>query len=370
MLYSLIFILCCSSVLAYVYKIDYECQEEDCIEGQEINWSIHFENKGELPLMITSIELVDGFNKSVLANLEYVYDPFNSEKNDYLRVVTGKTKTAHIIAKIPKPNLENELIYVPCFTNIIDSTDAKDIGTHLYKHCFTKNESITIFECTRDNHCGAKYECKSNKCERIRCGYCQMITDHECKDYECCSNEVCGEREGCINHKCIALDCSPKERIFNHSCVELECKKDEYIENQTCLPLSCENGEYPVNHRCIQLNCSYDENVVNSTCTKLNCDGSEYAVNHTCKKLSCKYNETASNHACIGLNCGLFQKTSNHRCIIDRQFISKFSIELFIAVVVVLVLVLDIKKYESKQENKKEEFKKEKDISNKKKPKK
>jgi len=329
------------------FEISHECQEENCISGQDINWSISFENKGQKEIKIVGIELIDSINQSQIASFIFEYDSSKSDKLNYLKVLPGKKETAYIKAKIPKPNLKNQLIYMPCITTAMPTTAAKYVGSYTDRVCYP-NESITVFECIIDNHCEINELCKNEKCKQIICKDCQYIFNKKCIDYECCVSETCNLDESCINHKCVALNCSQDEKILNHSCVKLECGYDEYVSNHKCVKLNCSYDEQAVNHVCVKLNCSYDEYIVSHNCVKLECGDYEGYLNHSCVKLECDYDEHIVNHGCVKLECGFFEKIAVNKCAADKEVIYKFAIELIITISIIYVLILDIKKYKSK----------------------
>jgi len=334
------------TIKAGFFEISHECQEENCISGQDINWSISLENMGQKELKIVGIELIDSINQSQIASLIFEYDPSKSDKLNYLKVLPGKKEIVYIKAKIPLPNLKNQLIYMPCITTALPTTTAKYVGSYTDRVCYP-NESIIVFECITDKHCKINELCKNKKCRQIMCKDCQYIFNKKCLDYECCSSDACNLDESCINHKCVALNCSPEERILNHSCVKLGCNYDEYAFNHKCVKLNCGYDEHAVNHGCVKLNCSYDEHIINHSCVKLDCDDDEGYLNHSCIKLECNYDEHIINHSCVKLECGFFEKLAVNECVTDKEFTSKFAIELIITISIIYTFILDIKKYKS-----------------------
>ena len=303
------------TIKAGFFEISHECQEENCISGQNINWNIKFENRGQKEIKVIGVELIESINQSEIASLIFEYDPSKSDKLECLRVFPGKKETIYIKSKIPPPNLKNQLIYMPCITTAIPTTAAQYIDSYTDRVCYP-NESITVFECLTDNHCKINELCQNKKCKQIICGDCQYIMNKKCINYQCCSSDACNLDESCINHKCTALNCSPGERILNHSCVKLECNYDEHIINHICVKLECKDHEGYANHSCVNLECNYDEHIIN--------------------------------HSCAKLECGFFEKIDINKCIIDRQFTAKVVIELIITISIIYLLVLDIKKRKSR----------------------
>jgi len=297
------------------FEISPECQEENCISGQNINWNIKFENIGQKEIKVIGIELIESINQSEIASLIFEYDPSKSDKLECLTVFPGKKETIHIKSKIPLPNLKNQLIYMPCITTVIPTTAAQYVDSYTDRVCYP-NESITVFECLTDKHCKINELCQNKKCKQIICEDCQYILNKKCINYQCCSSDACNLDESCINHKCIILNCSPEEIILNNSCAKLECDYDEYIVNHICVKLECEDHEGYANHSCANLECSYDEHIIN--------------------------------HSCAKLECGFFEKIDINKCIIDRQFTAKVAIELIITISIIYLLVLDIKKRKSR----------------------
>ena len=296
------------------FEISHECQEENCISGQDINWSVSFENLGQKELKVIGIELIDGINQGQIASLIFDYDPSKSDKLECITVFPGKKETIYIKSKIPMPNLKNQLIYMPCITTALPTTTAQYIDSYTDRVCYP-NESITVFECLTDNHCKINELCQNKKCKQISCNDCQYILNKKCINYQCCSPDACNLDESCINHKCAVLTCLPEERILNHSCVKLEC--------------------------------SYDEHIINHSCVKLECNDYEGYANNSCIKIECSYDEHAKNHSCAKLDCGFFEKIAVNKCIMDKQFIYKFAIELIITISIIYMFILDIRKYKS-----------------------
>ena len=335
------------TIKAGFFEINHECQEENCITGQDIIWSISFENKGSGYLWIEGIELIDSINLNEVANFYFGYNPYNSDKTKlYLNVVSNQKKTLNIQAKIPAPNIKNSLVYTPCIIFALDAKEAYYVGNYTSMHCYP-NESIIVFECLIDKNCKINELCQNKKCKQITCGDCQYILNKKCISYQCCSSDACNLDESCINHKCTALNCSPEEIILNNSCVKLECNYDEHIVNHKCVKLECNYDEYAKNYSCLKLNCSYDEYISDNWCVKLECSDHEGYANHSCVKLECNYDEHVVNHSCVKLECGFFEKIDINKCIIDKQFIYKFAIELIITISIIYIFILDIKKYKS-----------------------
>ena len=329
------------------FEISHECQEENCISGQDINWSVSFENKGSGYLWIEGVELIDSINLEDVANFHFGYNPYNSDKTKlYLNVVSSQKKTLNIQAKIPTPNIKNSLIYTPCIIFALNAKDEYYVGNYTSVNCYP-NESITVFECLTDNHCKINELCQNKKCKQISCDDCQYILNKKCISYQCCSSDACNLDESCTNNKCTALTCLPEERILNHSCIKMECNYDEQIVNHSCVKLGCNYDEYAKNHSCLKLNCSYDEHISNNLCVKLECNDYEGYINHSCVKLECNDYEGYINHSCAKLDCGFFEKININKCVIDKQFIYKFAIELIITISIIYLFMLDIKKYKS-----------------------
>jgi len=299
-----IFIIHIIFVHAISYDIEYGCEQDICIKGEPIQWTISLFNYGQKKIEITSIELIDSVNSTVIAYYNITYDPYRSENKGLITIDPNSKINRIINTRLPKPNIYNSLAYRFCYSNtVLDNNILIRQGIYTLRNCDNKNYSINVLECNTDNHCSYNELCKNSKCVPLECGdgECQYISSHKCMDYDCCDPDSCGKAEYCENHQCIQLNCTEFESSYNHTCQKL--------------------------------NCSYDEQF----------------SNHTCQKLNCSYDEQFSNHTCQKLNCAFFQSRVNRRCVNDKPLIFKLAVELVIISLIILLLVLDVRKYESKK---------------------
>ena len=84
LLFSIPFFYQLNTVQAYGYSINYTCQEENCIEGQDITWYVTFQNLGVKFLRISSVRLLQMETNEELVATNYTYDPFNVDVGDLL----------------------------------------------------------------------------------------------------------------------------------------------------------------------------------------------------------------------------------------------------------------------------------------------
>ncbi|MDD5086414.1 MAG: hypothetical protein PHV16_01550 [Candidatus Nanoarchaeia archaeon] len=342
---AILFLIALSSqmVFAYFFDVSHNCQEDNCIEGQEINWTFSFQNAGNNELKIVSVEIFNPINQSVISGVYFDYDVADSSKNDYFSVIPGTKKNLIISDYVPKQNSVNKLVYAPCITTILDPTVAKYLDDRYYETKCYENKTIDIFECVYNRHCKDNEVCTLRKCVKIECEDCQYILNKECVDYDCCSTEDCGKGESCISHKCTKLNCSYDEMVVNNTCVKLDCSYDEYAFEHECIKLECEDDEGMFNHTCIKLECEDDEHIFEHECIKLDCSYDEKPFNHTCIKLECEEWESPLNHECVEIECGFLKKRQDNGCILDTDFILKLLLEIAIVIIIIILFLIDIK---------------------------
>lgn len=136
-------------------------------------------------------------------------------------------------------------------------------------------------ECTVDDECLSTQRCLSGECVSVPCE-CGTVQNHQCVEYECCSDLKCGANELCENHVCnpqvpqctVDDDCSALKYCdipagaAGGSCKDVtggDCGK---IENHAFVSYgyecgteqgcpSCAPGVACIDHKCVQaaVNC-------------------------------------------------------------------------------------------------------------------
>ena len=335
---------------AYVYTINYSCNNNLCVVGEEMTWIVSLDNKGDRDLKVSEIYIKGALSNNIVANISYGYSATDSEKSDnYLRVPINNYATIYLYGKVPKQNQQDSyFLYNFCLANALDAIDTYYTGSYTLPFCYTKNESIKVYECITNKDCKLESECIKNKCSALVCGKCQFASNNTCLNYSCCDSISCGEDEYCKNHFCWELPCENNQTAIHHSCVDLECGEGEYAVNHSCANANCNDEQYFYNDSCVDLECGEGEYAVNHSCVKLNCRDDYYASNGTCLKVVCLFNETAKNHSCIALECGFFQKTSNNQCVKDNSFLFRFALELSLIIVILFLMDIDVLRYKRK----------------------
>ncbi|HLC49887.1 MAG TPA: hypothetical protein VJI97_00495 [Candidatus Nanoarchaeia archaeon] len=361
---SLLFALAIASGLAnaYFYSVGHTCNDDICIEKDEIEWFVNLTNDGNHYLEFVGVDFIDVLNQKEFASYRLPFDPY-LDKRDVVVLRPNGMINISFKTKLPKANFKQALVYKPCF--IITITDSYTIARdNVYetKKCFEDNESIELIQCTDNSYCREDESCVDRDCIGLKCGSCQYFKNHECLNYQCCGNEQCALNEACTNNTCMKIDCNYDEYMDNRTCKPLNCRPDEYIENEKCKKLMCDFDDYIVNRTCRKLECSEDEFIFNNTCRDLDCSQKEFAGMHSCNPLECVWNETFFNHSCMPLDCRFFQKIEDNNCANNYPVILKLLMELTAVAIIIMFLTMDFKKY--RQKHKKEETEKDKTEEN------
>ncbi|MEW5896206.1 MAG: hypothetical protein AB1668_00805 [Nanoarchaeota archaeon] len=140
--------------------------------------------------------------------------------------------------------------------------DCRQKRYNLYKSA----QCTEAMACTIDKDCLADEYCEKGVCEKLDCGECQYIDEHQCFNYTCCLNEDCALEEQCLNHSCVRFQCAEEEFVSEHACQKLECAFDESVFNHTCVKLECLDEEEAVNHICMALSCGRFEKPFQHKC--------------------------------------------------------------------------------------------------------
>ncbi len=340
----LLIILCSSFSSAYFYTTEAHCKERICIIGETMNWTVTLKNMGAREIGITAVEIVDIKNDVEIASYVIEYDPARSDRRDYISINPSSERKITFSSRVPRPNSGQQTFFSTCITTLVDPQSAFYIETYQKRTCY-RNESINVYECTRDSHCRETQKCSGFKCADIVCEEeCTYAKGHKCVRHECCSNEECAYDEACISNKCTKLECNYNEYAFNHTCVELECRFDEKIVNQTCVKLNCSYDEGFINHTCVKLECRENEYITDHRCARLNCNYDEYAFNHTCVKLNCSDGEVPQNHRCVRITCRFFEERIGNECVLDHIFIYAVLVESVLILTIVFLIVINIRK--------------------------
>ena len=124
--------------------------------------------------------------------------------------------------------------------------------------------------CTSDADCPTTRQCINGQCGDVPCE-CGEVRDHQCYEYECCSDADCQQGEACDSHACKQKQEEP------------ECKSDADCEagescalvagtaGGTCELVPCACGKVE-NHACVEYTC----------CADSDCAQGQTCVNHTC----------------------------------------------------------------------------------------
>jgi hypothetical protein len=106
-------------------------------------------------------------------------------------------------------------------------------------------------ECEYDSDCAYNEVCSSNECVSIDCD-CGTVQNHECVDYECCSNSQCSTGYSCVSHVC-------EENEQPECTTDADCALTEYCSNGDCVDVTGSCG-YAANHQWIPYECGTEAN--------------------------------------------------------------------------------------------------------------
>lgn len=271
-------IFCINIASATITKIEYRCFDNDCTEGNIVNWSITIHNKGSGFLDMNTIMLVNPETGAILVSKTFTNN---------VTVSRDEIETFVVEDVLPAPNyLDVKLRYKPCIiTNVglnwrhLYGTTMKDCNYDIYE---MPDRPLLYRDCDFNTECNSDEICKDNKCVRFRCEYCQHVANHMCVSYECCKSDECWENERCVNNGCVKLACTDDEFISNHSCAKLNCTESEFAYNHECITLLCLETEQAANHKCAELDCDDDELIYNHTCVKFTCPFLRSPRKHVC----------------------------------------------------------------------------------------
>ncbi len=143
-------------------------------------------------------------------------------------------------------------------------------------------ENQTAPECTDDGQCAVNERCVQGSCERFPCE-CGEYRNHECVEYDCCSDSECAAGEYCYAHKCWEEEpeyectsdsmcagseyCDIPAGAAGGSCEPVEAKPCGEIRDHAFVPYgyecgdeegcpSCPSGEACLKHECVQADVS------------------------------------------------------------------------------------------------------------------
>ena len=342
-LVPLLFILMLPPSLAYFYTITTQCEDEPCVVGQQMNWTVVISNEGKKKLEYSVVEILDAVNGTILAFYDANYNPLSDKRGEPIPVHPKSNSTLILQSLVPKTNVGSLITFYPCFTNIIDDTYIlAKYGEYETRHCYIVNQTLYAIGCFLQSHCPRNAYCSGNTCLPLECGACQYISNHTCKSYPCCADEDCSYNSYCLNRICLPITCLETQYLFNRTCIDIQCADNEILLNKSCSPLECEEHEQALNHTCVSLECNEDEALLNHTCVALGCTPYEFASNHSCLPLDCAWNQGYSSHACIDLDCAIYQDIDNHRCVNNKKLIIKLGFEGLALLLILGFLGLDI----------------------------
>ncbi len=326
------------------YNVSYRCEDDQCIEGQPIIWTISFFNYGGREVEYTDFELVDAFNHTNIAELHIPYYPLRDYRGDILVSWPNKKVDINISATVPISNSPEGTTFYPCFSSTIEDIHVfVRHNDYTYRQCYSENFTLSSKQCMQDSHCKETQYCGYlNTCVDLNCANCQYVSNHSCLNHECCSSEQCLFNQRCDGNLCVSLQCQENQFIYNRTCQFLACNVDEMIMNQSCQKLSCSDTEFVFNHTCKPLLCSGQEYVFNHTCRS--CAQNQYLDNGVCMSLKCKPFEGYVDHTCKPLQCRFYEDIVDHECKRNIGIIIKLGIEGFIVVIAAALIFLDLRK--------------------------
>ena len=274
----LMFLVVIGIVSATITDIEYDCAEDDCTEGNLVNWTIFIYNEGERAMDMNSIRLIDPETQRTLV----------SKKFTNTTIFEGDKLPVVIYDVMPPPNyLDIKLRYKPCIVTNVELDWRYMYGITMDSCKFETYEMpdrpLLYKDCNDDSVCNFNEICRNSKCIRFRCGPCQYIAGHMCVSHRCCESADCWENEKCIEN----------------DCVKLVCTSDEYIWDHGCAKLGCEDDEFAYNHECIKLVCADDEETKDHKCVKLECTDNEYILDHKCVPFECPFLRSARKGQCV-----------------------------------------------------------------------
>jgi len=294
-----------------VYELQHFCPLDVCLGNGQVTFALKL-SQDKLRVQYTGIDIIDtGINYTI-----------SQRKNLALNVTPGKNISFTMSGVLPNVQSKMDVEVVPCFTFFI-LDDKNNRSGQEASTCGSLPINITVYAkadllCTKSSECQFDSKCMQNTCVPVKCGECQYIESHGCKDFECCSSAACPAGQQCQKNICIDVVCMPDERIIDHKCE----------------PLKCDANEKAVDGRCEKLNCTVDEKIVEHECIPLGCRDDEIVVQRTCKKFECTSNRVPFNHTCIDLVCGFFQRPIESECKFNLRLLVRILLSIGIMVAV------------------------------------
>lgn len=106
--------------------------------------------------------------------------------------------------------------------------------------------------CCLDAGCDGQKICMENACVESDCGYCEYKENDVCKEYECCSNDMCKEDLRCdvVRHQCVEVSCDYCQYAINHTCMDYACCSDSECDDDILNTTDRCSNKGTVNARC------------------------------------------------------------------------------------------------------------------------
>lgn len=95
-------------------------------------------------------------------------------------------------------------------------------------------------KCLDHNDCKENEVCDSNTCQIIICDYCKYVENRQCKNYECCSDVDCDDKNSETIDKC--LNPLTKDSKCEYEVIQRCDDNTIYSECSSIKPIYCENG--------------------------------------------------------------------------------------------------------------------------------
>ncbi len=164
---TLIFIICfillaspAFAVKSWSFILVPDC--DLCVEGMGVNTSLIVDNKGDEPLIISRLSLVDS------TGIKFFTSPMQEE------IVAGDSLTINFILGLPPATRGSTLFYKPCL-ELLDSEMCADDYTTMFI------EPISRLDCVLDEHCEFDSRCENYKCVKFSCD--GIAKNHGCQTF-------------------------------------------------------------------------------------------------------------------------------------------------------------------------------------------
>jgi cbb3-type cytochrome oxidase subunit 3 len=169
----LIILLVQSIVSSAAVDSSYRCEDENCMEGTEIKFSVNIFNNINKTIIVKDVYIRDKDYGTVLA--------YDVSKDVFLK--PNEAHQFNFTNLVKAPTKGYTFYYVPCFTVSHEETPEEESEI-----CGKIVKSITVIpldkiECRSDDECADDEYCNTfslYRCEKLECGEDETIVNHKC----------------------------------------------------------------------------------------------------------------------------------------------------------------------------------------------